>query len=128
MKYLIIIILLFSLIACDKEQFKPYTIKRIGYIYNSVDSTPFSNTKFKIFRSMGKYKEPEEEFFTTDNSGYFNYTSSMRFGSICWPAYFEGAAYLGPPLFINGKEKEETDIENKIITYSYDTLYTTPYH
>jgi hypothetical protein len=130
MKYILIIItILLSTQACIKKHELPKTIRIVGFIYNSNDSTPFKNTKFKIFKSNGKYKEPNEEFFYTDSIGAFDYSTTTMSSSngLFWPSYFEGAAYLGPPMLGNSEKWEYNEVTNTHTSY-FDTLYTTPYH
>jgi|GEM_PF-987198 len=121
----------FVLQSCTKKVDR-YEYRYIGYIFNSNDSTPFVNTKFKFYNSWKtglseSTRKTEEEFFYTDDKGYFDYISSeMSVGGIYWPSFYEGAAYTGPKKLGNGK-REEQDIENKIRTTFYDTLYSIPY-
>lgn len=116
--------------SCKKEKQEPYKNIHVGYIYNSNDNTPFANTKFKIYNftqaTGASNSQTEESFFNTDNNGRFNHTTEMYMGELVWPSYFEGAAYAGPPP-LGDPIKWEQDTENKINTYFYDTLYTTPY-
>ena len=116
--------------SCGKDKKKVFTYKRLGYIYNSIDSTPFKNTEFKVYHynpSMaGLPGELEETLFFTNGKGYFEVTTSITSAVIVWPSYFTGAGYSGPPHFGTSK-RYVTDNENNIVTFYYDTLYTTPY-
>lgn len=116
--------------SCNKKGQKSYKYRCIGYIFNKNDSTPFSNTNFKLYKYTGdngiSQAKTEETFFTTDATGHFDFTAEHA-GSLVWPSYIHGAAYIGPPYFGNGK-REQTDEPNKIIITYFDTLYTTPYH
>jgi len=126
------LLLLFSLLftSCVKDKQEPYKNIHIGYIYNSIDNTPFVNTKFKIYNftqaTGASNSKTEESLFQTDNNGYFNHSTEMYMGELVWPSYFEGAAYAGPPP-LGDPVKWEQDEDNKTNTYYYDTLYTTPY-
>jgi len=116
--------------GCDKKEIQPYKTVLKGYIYNSRDSTPFRNTRFKFYNFS--YATPisssktQESFFFTDEGGYFNHTTSQSQGVLAWPSYHEGSAYIGPPYLGNSK-RFTSDKENRINTYHYDTLYTEPY-
>lgn len=127
MKYFILILTLSVIFfSCIKKNPLPRTLRVVGYIYNSNDSTPFKNTKFKLYYRKGWY-DADEEYFYTDSVGHFDYsTTTMSSGGIYWPSYFEGAAYLGPPKLGIGKRDDYNEENNTWTTY-YDTLYTTPY-
>ena len=123
--FLISLCLIILSTSCKKR--KNYTSRIIGHIYNSIDSTPFKNTQFKIYSYSYYPSKTEEAFFATDKNGSFDFSSTMVSGSIVWPSYYTGAAYTGPPKLGIGK-RTSTDEKNKIYTYNYDTLYTTPFH
>jgi len=131
MKKVIISLMVLSVIffsACNKNKKKIQNNLK-GYIYNSNDSTPFKNTTFKYYypnRSSFANSESLEHFFTTNEKGYFDFTTEQYQGQLVWPSYHEGAAYVGPEHFGPAKDFIQ-DNENGIYTYIYDTLYTTPY-
>ena len=133
MKKLLFIIFLISAMisSCKKNSNKEFSHRRIGYIYNKNDSTPFVNTKFKVYYhrpSNGLNKEIlKEVYFYTNANGFFDITTSINSGKLVWPSFYDGAAYTGPPYFGNSK-RWETDEANKIYISYFDTLYTTPYH
>lgn len=116
------------LLSCNKNKKPDFRYRVIGYIYNSIDSTPFENTQFKIYNLSHTLsgKKTQETFFTTDSKGYFDVTSSFG-GLLAWPAYFDGAAYTGPPHF-GFSGTNYTDETNRIYVTTMDTIYTTPYH
>jgi|LakMenEpi03Aug12_release.lakeMendotaPanAssembly.Ray.scaffolds.fasta_scaffold53870_1 hypothetical protein len=130
MKGLLFKILIISIIStsCNKDSNKKYSSRYIGYIYNQNDSTPFTNTKFKVYTPASSFNvtDAKESFFYTDNIGYFDFTCDQE-GGIYWPSYHDGAAYTGPKKFGNAK-RSSSDKNNKINTFYYDTLYTTPYY
>lgn len=132
MKKHTIIIIIFALFinSCSKHRTQAFKYRVIGYIYNSIDSTPFVNTQFKVYQyspsNLGSKSKTEETFFYTDDGGHFDITCSHA-GILVWPSYHMGAAYIGPPYLGNGV-KSETDEVNKIYITYFDTLYTTPYH
>ena len=107
----------------DKQQFRFF-----GYIYNSNDSTPFTNTNFKLWKGHDNASTTDKEtFFTTDSKGYFDITNDGLNGvEVAWPSYINGAGYFGPPIMT--PKSQITSSVNKIVTLAFDTLYTTPYH
>jgi len=131
MKKVIINLMVLSVIffsACNKNKKKIQTNLK-GYIYNSNDSTPFRNTQFKFYletNSPISAREVTEDFFYTDEEGRFDLITEMYMGSIVWPSFHEGAAYVGPGKFGNVSRSEPVNDEG-IRTAYYDTLYTTPY-
>jgi hypothetical protein len=81
--------------TCGKSV-KPIRYRYIGDIYNVADSTPFRNTKFKIWRRRdGFSKEDDTHYFYTDSVGHFNTVADFG-GSVCWPSYYWGTGYFGP--------------------------------
>jgi hypothetical protein len=127
---LITICLTLVLFSCGKKETKKMQYHLLGYIFNSSDSTPFANTKFKVYNhayANGVSKEKVEEFFfTTDNLGHFDVTTEIT-GLLTWPSYSYGAVYTGPP-HLGMPKRDETDNVNRINTTYFDTLYTTLYH
>ena len=126
---LLLIVMIVTLVSCNKNRSKKFTSRLVGYIYNKNDTTPFANTQFKLYSSPSSFNvtEAKEEYFYTDSKGYFDVSTSMTYMDITWPSYHEGAAYVGPPPFSDPKYSTQ-DEKNKIRTYFQDTLYTTPYH
>jgi hypothetical protein len=114
--------------SCDKNKTKSYHYRVIGTIYNKNDSTPFSNTKFKVYLRPSSFNatDAKESYFFTDVSGHFDFTSEHK-GSLVWPSYHTGASYVGPPEFGNSGTFY-TDEVNKIYVTTMDTIYTTPYY
>jgi hypothetical protein len=98
----LIFIAIITLIAtsCFKNNKPNRTFRYVGYIYNVEDSLPFVSTKFKVFDNGGVTKIGDEKthLFTTDSNGYFDVTTDFM-GRVCWPSYFYGTAYSGPPPF-----------------------------
>ncbi len=117
-------------VSCTKRKQPIDKFILVGYIYNSIDSTPFKDTRFKFYsykkNPLTGEEDLKEDFFYTDEEGYFNHTTSMIMGKIVWTSYFDGA-YNGPPPFGNVQRENRDDV-NRIYTYYYDTLYTTPYY
>jgi hypothetical protein len=123
-KISIFIILIASISSC-KKRIRKYRI--YGYIYNSIDSTPFKNTNFKLWEKGYTGSAPHETPFTTDSKGYFDITNDGKNGSaVVWPSYCECASYLGPNMATNKSEFQNSD--GTLYTVVYDTIYTTPYH
>ena len=123
-------VLVLLLASCGKDKKKVFTYRLIGNIYNSIDTTPFKTTEFKIYyyhpSTAGLPSELKEDYFYTNNKGYFDATTSISGGLVVWPSYSHGASYSGPPEFGEPK-RYVTDNEKNIVTFYYDTLYTTPY-
>lgn len=87
--FLLIIITIISCNKSDDENIYNFN----GYIYNVADSTPYSNTTFKLYQQSGggalqgnKTKE-EVRLITTDVNGYFstefNVVNSLRPIHLC---------------------------------------------
>jgi hypothetical protein len=120
---LLLIIVFFS--ACKKKNKKQYRF--IGYIYNSIDSTPFTNTNFKLWEKGGTYLADHETPFTTDDNGYFDLTNDGTDGvSVSWPSYCDCAGYLGPQM--PSAKYDNFNSETNLRTVYYDTIYSIPYH
>jgi len=116
------------LISCKKQDTNVITYNHIGYIYNSIDSTSFNSTEFKLYnleRGVSQNKIEQEHFFYTDEGGYFNFTTKQSVGLLAWPSFHFGSAYTGPPYFSTSRSSEKDADGN--YTYHYDTLYTEPY-
>ena len=119
-------------ISCTKSD-KSHKVKYryMGYVYNSQDSLPFANTQFKFYyqyHSLNNILITGDSLFTTDNKGYFDVSFDNSSGaSLCWPAYFSGAAYLGPPMMFPKRVVEDVNNYNFYYVY-YDTAFTTPYY
>ncbi len=124
----LVVVILFSS-SCTKDK-KENQFRSIGYIYNSVDSLPFKNTKFKVYfykyANLVSKEETKEESFFTDENGYFDVTVNFRGAEAVWPSFHYGAAYIGPPPF-DPKRSEQLNEGYLHIAY-YDTVYTEPYH
>ncbi len=122
--------LLIFFTSCTREKLPDKRNIFIGYIYNSIDSTPFQDTEFKVYfynkNPLTGEVTLDEDFFYTDENGYFNHTTDMVQGVLAWPSYFEGA-FNGPPHF-GAPNRFTEDEENRVYTHYYDTIYTTPYY
>ena len=118
----------FFFASCDKNKTKAYQYRVIGNIFNQNDSTPFSNTKFKVYlrASSLNTSDAKESYFYTDANGHFDFTCEHK-GSLVWPSFHTGASYVGPPEFSN-TGTYYTDEANKVYVTAVDTIYTTPYH
>ena len=128
--FILLYFILLFIISCKKKEVINTSIIR-GYIYNSNDSTPYKNTKFKLYSSshtISGVLKVQEELFFTDSNGYFDYsTTTMTQGKIVWPSYEYGSAYLGPQKLGNVKSETRDDV-NRIYIYYYDTLYSEPWN
>ena len=129
--FILFYFILLFIISCKKKKEIVNTKIVKGYIYNSNDSTPFKNTKFKLYEwsySISNVLKEEQEFFYTDSNGYFDYsTTKMSQIMLAWPSYHTGAAYIGPPEF--GTPKNSIiDNENRVNTHYFDTIYTAPWY
>jgi hypothetical protein len=121
MKQLFFLILGFLfMFSCDDGT--PHIFRHRGYIYSSIDSTPFKNTQFKVYNQ--NYIHPDRSIttlFYTDSTGYFD-VSASHMGGIYWPSYYDGAGYMGP----HGIDPY-TGIDSAISIYEYKA-YTKPWH
>jgi hypothetical protein len=123
-KISLLLILIISLTACKKRERK---FRFYGYIYNSIDSTPFANTNFKLWKKGYTYGADHETPFITDDNGYFDLTNDGTDGSsIAWPSYEDAAGYLGPQTL--SPKSEFLNSDGTLNTVVFDTVYTTPYH
>jgi hypothetical protein len=130
MKYLIVlcsVLLLFA--SCRKK--KQVIFRFYGYVYNSIDSTPFSETQLKLYEpnptNIIKFRE---SFFTTDDDGYFDISNNGEQGKqVAWPSYSHiSPDYVGPPSMRADSSTSEFGDDKVIHTMYFDTLYTVPYY
>jgi hypothetical protein len=125
LKLSFLLFIIFSLNACKKKNKVQYKV--YGYIYNSIDSTPFTNTNFKLWEKGNTYDSDHETPFMTDDNGYFDITIDVGKGiSVCWPSFCDCAGYLGPQL--SDPVSETINSETNLHTIYYDTIYSIPYH
>jgi len=87
MKIIFVLLLIIPLmnISCVKKS-KKFRYRGVGYIYNSLNSTPFTNTQFKVFNYIHATYTKQEAFFYTDSKGAFDVTSDFG-GVLAWPSY-----------------------------------------
>jgi hypothetical protein len=120
-------LLLFIIVIASSCKKKTRMFRFYGYIYNSIDSTPFKNINFKLWEKGYTGSAPHETPFTTDSKGYFDITTEVGNGtSICWPSYCDCAGYLGPESL--DAKSEFLNSDGTLNTIVFDTVYTTPYH
>lgn len=129
--FLLLTLIALVFLGCGRKKEK-MQFRFIGNIYNKNDSTPFANTKFKLYERWVNSNPPYKESpFTTDDAGHFDISNDGKMGnSPAWPSFYDGAAYMGPPLMrmdsITGSYNQ--DFENNVTTINFGNLYTTPYH
>jgi hypothetical protein len=126
MKQLFFLILGFLfMFSCDDDITR--NVRHRGNIYSSIDSTPFKNTQFKVYNQ--NYIHPDRSIttlFYTDSTGHFDVVVP-HLGDVCWLSYYDGAGYMGPPIFdiISGKDTVYGNVEQRIVEYK---VYTKPWH
>jgi hypothetical protein len=124
LKLSVLLLCIISVTSCKKRERK---FRFYGYIYNSIDSTPFKNTHFKLWEKGSTYSQDHETPFTTDVNGYFDLTNDGKNGvSVTWPSFCYCASYLGPAL--PSPKPDFLNSDGTLQTIFYDTIYTTPYH
>jgi hypothetical protein len=124
LNFSLLLLFILSISACKKRDRK---YKYYGYVYNSIDSTPFKNTNFKLWEKGNTYGQDHETPFLTDNKGYFDFTIAAGNGLfVTWPSYNDAAGYLGPDKLLFKSEFLNSD--GTLNTIVFDTVYTTPYH
>jgi hypothetical protein len=127
MKNLIFSSLLFLFLTSCEDDGITRNSRRRGYIYSSIDSMPFKNTQFKVYKQ--NYVHPDRSIttlFYTDSTGYFDVVVS-HMGQVSWLSYYDGAGYMGPPIFYPLSEKDTVygNVEQLIVEYK---VYTKPWH
>jgi hypothetical protein len=125
LNFSLLLLFILSMSACKKRERK---YRYYGYVYNSIDSTPFKNTNFKLWEKGNTYGKNHETPFVTNNNGFFDITNSGGEGSsVAWPSYVDAAGYLGPILMLGTKD-QICNSDGTLCTITFDTVYITPYH
>jgi hypothetical protein len=122
-----IILILLSILAVSSCKKKVQSYRYFGYIYNSIDSTPYDSKNFKLWQKGGKNVANPETPFTTNCNGYFSVQNIVLTESkLAWPSFDGSTAYVGP-IFPEAKSKMFSISENANIL-NFDTIYIKPYH
>jgi hypothetical protein len=122
MRNLILIVSTIIIASCGKSNLPKKTYRSLGYIYNIEDSTPFSNTEFKKYDDglVQNIGDEKTLLFQTDSDGYFNITTDFM-GHICWPSYYRGSGYNGPPTFTSIDDSIDRVLNQPVSIYKVYT-------
>jgi hypothetical protein len=129
MKNLIFCSLVFLFLTSCEDDDITRNVRLRGNIYSSIDSMPFKNTQFKVYKQ--NYIHPDRSIttlFYTDSTGHFDLVITVGdMGDVGWPSYYYGAGYMGPPEFypLPGKDTVFGNVEQHILEYK---VYTKPWH
>jgi hypothetical protein len=123
---LTLITCLFILASCSKPPEPITDIKVTGRIMDSVNKTPFNDTKFLLFQRYHKGTIGSEDqlvWVMTDSLGYFSATfniSESQGITLAWPEFERGMS--SKTVIAMGLARD--DQRNRMSSYDFGTVYT----